>query len=94
MKKYFFIACFILGSFVFNGSNNSGYCYQKSENLKLNASISKTDTREDVVVFNVKTKKYHKASCLWAERCTRNCVFMKRSEALEKGGMPCKVCGE
>jgi len=94
MKKYIFTACFVLGLLIFNGSNHCGYCYPQNESLKLNASISKADTREDVVVFNIKTKKYHKAACVWAERCTKNCVFMKKTEALEKGGMPCKVCGE
>lgn len=46
----------------------------------------------DRVYFNVNTLKYHGASCTWAKRCTKNCVWMKRSDA-EQRGVPCKVCG-
>lgn len=48
---------------------------------------------DDVVVFNTKTFKYHIPSCMWAKRCTCNCIKISRKEACSRGGVPCKVCG-
>jgi hypothetical protein len=48
---------------------------------------------ERMVVFNVQTLKYHDPSCVWAHRCTRNCITIPLSEAVKRGGIPCKVCG-
>ncbi len=44
------------------------------------------------VVFNSKTLKYHRESCRWAERCTRNCTTISLEKAIKYGGIPCKVC--
>lgn len=52
-----------------------------------------TDRAEEVVQFNTKSLKYHKPTCVWAQRCTRNCIPMKRKDAIRRGGVPCKVCG-
>jgi hypothetical protein len=54
-------------------------------------ALSKTNT--DQVAFNVEKHKVHKLSCHWAHRCTKNCIVIKRSEAYNRGGVPCKVCG-
>ncbi len=48
---------------------------------------------DEVVAFNVETHKYHCLDCVWAIRCTRNCVKVSVSEAKRRGGIPCKVCG-
>jgi hypothetical protein len=48
---------------------------------------------ERMVVFNVHTHKYHEPSCVWAHRCTQSCVTIPLSEAIKRGGIPCKVCG-
>lgn len=48
---------------------------------------------EEIVTFNTKTLKFHCRSCRWAKRCTVNCVDVPRSEAIRRGGVPCKVCG-
>ena len=48
---------------------------------------------DDIVVFNTKSLKYHDPSCIWAKRCTVHCIKVKRSQARERGGVPCKVCG-
>lgn len=45
-----------------------------------------------VVAFNTKSHKYHYTSCTWAKRCTRNCVDISLKEAIDAGGVPCKVC--
>lgn len=43
------------------------------------------------VAFNQKTYKYHYQSCTWAHKCTVNCIDISLSEAIAKGGVPCKV---
>lgn len=57
------------------------------------ASGATLSSPDDVVVFNVKTFKYHIPSCMWAKRCTCNCIRVSRKEASSRGGVPCKVCG-
>ena len=56
-------------------------------------AVSAAELTVELVVFNVKTHKVHKLSCPWAERCTKNYIRIKRSEAYNRGGIPCKVCG-
>jgi hypothetical protein len=55
--------------------------------------VAAEDYSSQPVYFNVKTHKYHKPTCIWAQRCTRNCVMIPRGEAINRGGVPCKVCG-
>jgi len=45
------------------------------------------------VAYNTKSHIYHKHSCEWAQKCTRNCITIDSSEAKHNGGRPCKVCG-
>jgi hypothetical protein len=45
------------------------------------------------VKFNTKTYKYHNPKCEWAIKCTKNCIKIDSTEAKQKGGVPCKVCG-
>lgn len=45
------------------------------------------------VAFNTNTHIYHDHSCIWAKRCTKNCINIDSSEAKRRGGRPCKVCG-
>ncbi len=49
--------------------------------------------QEEMVAFNTKSLKYHCLSCEWAIKCTVNCVQIPKSEAIRRGGVPCKVCG-
>lgn len=51
------------------------------------------EKKEQQVVFNVKSLKYHSMTCKWAVKCTRNCIVISRSEAIKRGGVPCKICG-
>ena len=61
---------------------------------KINPGVAVAATPvEQKVVFNTKTKKYHSASCKWAVKCTKNCITLTPSEAIKRGGVPCKVCG-
>ena len=48
---------------------------------------------DEIVAFNTKSLKYHCLECTWAKKCTVNCVNIPRSEAIRRGGVPCKVCG-
>jgi hypothetical protein len=48
---------------------------------------------DEMVAFNTKSHKYHCLSCQYAVKCTQNCIQIKRSDAIARGGVPCKVCG-
>mgnify|MGYP004654930417 CR=1 FL=1 len=47
----------------------------------------------ETVVFNTNTYKYHKPTCKWAKKCTKNCIKIEKKKAQQRGGVPCKVCG-
>lgn len=55
--------------------------------------IGSVSAKEVTVIFNTKTKKFHSPECRWAIRCTRNCISLSKSEAIRRGGVPCKICG-
>jgi methylphosphotriester-DNA--protein-cysteine methyltransferase len=62
--------------------------------LLVSVPLAKADTHADPdVVFNTQSLIYHRASCSAAKRCTKNCVVVKLSEAKERGGRACKICG-
>lgn len=50
-------------------------------------------SQEETVAFNTKSLKFHCLSCEWAVKCTVNCIEISRTEAITRGGVPCKVCG-
>ncbi len=60
---------------------------------KVPTSAGKANQAEERVFFNTHSFKYHKPNCEWAQRCTRNCVSMPKSQAIRQGGIPCRVCG-
>lgn len=45
------------------------------------------------VAYNQKSHIYHKIGCEWAKKCTQNCIFIMKSQAINRGGRACKVCG-
>ena len=55
--------------------------------------LSSTITFAEMVLFNTKTLKYHQLWCRWAVKCTVNCIKIDKKEAINRGGIPCKVCG-
>lgn len=57
------------------------------------ATLLTAEAKQEMVYFNTKTYKYHSQDCVWAQRCTRNCILITLSEARSRGGIPCKVCG-
>jgi hypothetical protein len=46
----------------------------------------------DLVLLNTSSLKYHCLNCSAAKSCTR-CIRVKRSEAKQRGGVPCRICG-
>ncbi len=55
--------------------------------------LAQASSKEEVVAFNTNSRKYHNPRCEWAIKCTKNCITIPHSEALRRGGVPCKVCG-
>lgn len=51
--------------------------------------VAKTD---ETVSFNTNSLKYHCPTCSAARRCTRNCIDIKKSDAIRRGGVACKIC--
>jgi hypothetical protein len=64
-----------------------------SEAVAQRGQHPQTQQQEQTVMFNTHSLKYHHPSCHWAKKCTVNCIRVKRSEAIQRGGIPCKVCG-
>lgn len=58
------------------------------EHKELQASIN-----GDFVLFNTNSKKFHKLNCKWAKKC-KNCIKIKKEDALKNGGKPCRACGQ
>jgi hypothetical protein len=54
---------------------------------------AKPTAEKNVVIFNVKSYKYHAPRCSAARRCTVNCIPLSRAEAKSRGGIPCGICG-
>ena len=74
--------------------------------LQLPANAQQTETKQDVhnveksaeqeeetVIYNTQSHKYHTPDCASAKRCTKNCISIKREEAIKRDGVPCKICG-
>ena len=60
--------------------------------LPFDTAMSVAANPKDLVVFNTKSHKYHDPKCLWAKRCTVNCIPITRAEAQQRGGIPCAYC--
>lgn len=59
----------------------------------LTVFIFSLSANAESVVFNTKSLKYHSPSCQYAKKCTQNCIKVEKSDAVKRGGVPCKVCG-
>jgi len=57
------------------------------------SSMSVIAGGDENVVFNTQSHKFHCATCQSAIHCTKNCITIRKSEAIKRGGVPCKVCG-
>ena len=65
--------------------------YEEYREAKKN--IFKHQNRDDIVVFNPSSLKYHKDYCEWAKKCKR-CIRVPLKDAQKQGAVPCKVCGK
>ncbi|MBX9771583.1 MAG: hypothetical protein K2X29_09445 [Candidatus Obscuribacterales bacterium] len=67
--------------------------WQSDKAVLFQASGAHAASQRDIVDFNTNSLKYHDPNCIWAKRCTVNCIKISRGEAKRRGGIPCKVCG-
>ena len=84
-----FTFVFVVGALFLPLGSASAYqnTYQpNSQNQSSNSYLQET------VFYNTQSHKFHKMSCIWAARCTKNCIPITRGDALQRG-VPCKVCG-
>lgn len=56
-------------------------------------SLVTLGSADPIVSFNTSSHKYHCPSCRFALQCTKNCIDVRKSEALRRGGAPCGGCG-
>lgn len=59
---------------------------------KNNLPSPAVQNKEEIVVYNTKSGKYHKESCEWVKKC-HHCIRIPKSSAIKRKGVPCKVCG-
>ena len=68
-----------------------------AQNSQINSVYAQAQTKsqspDEMVVFNQNTHKMHKPDCKWAIKCKKSCIAIKRQEAIKRGGIPCKTCG-
>jgi methylphosphotriester-DNA--protein-cysteine methyltransferase len=50
------------------------------------------DDSDPYVAFNTRSLIFHQLKCDFVRRCTANCVQVRRSEAISRGGRPCRYC--
>jgi hypothetical protein len=61
--------------------------------LAEDASVFAAVDGDPFVAFNVNSLKFHHPDCPSAIHCTRSCITIRRSDAIRRGGIPCKHCG-
>ena len=64
-----------------------------AEEVTLKASVSKDAIKSDVIVYNLSNGKAHRHDCEWAEKCTKNCIYIEKEDIKEMFFIPCAVCG-
>ena len=70
------------------------WAYNQTGNIAGNcAGSAQAASQRDIVDFNTQSLKYHEPNCIWAKRCTVNCIKITRAEAKKRGGIPCQICG-
>ena len=86
MKSFFIIICCLF--FIY-----PTFAHESDEHHVLNAAIIKNKIKGDVAVYNLSNGKLHTADCEWAEKCTKNCIFLSKKEIKKMFYIPCLVCG-
>jgi len=84
MKKFLFLLIFLF---------NSNIVLAEDSPLQLNATVARNVIYGDVVVYNISNGKLHLPDCEWAEKCTKNCIYLKKKDLKKMFFIPCIVCG-
>lgn len=89
MRRTFLLAALLLASGL---ASAAAPAPPPTADAEATATPETTPQGEEFVFFNVKTKKFHCASCSSAQKCTKNCSYVERSKAVSAGGTACKLC--
>ena len=97
----FLLLSFAIGANAHSGRTDASGCHNDKKNGGYHCHNPKSvqqrepssDQEETTVVFNTKSKKYHRHNCKSAKSCTVNCVTIDKEEAKRRGGVPCGNCG-
>ena len=65
----------------------------EDEEIIIKASVIKNVIKGDVYVYNLSNAKLHTPDCEWAEKCTKNCIFISKEQLKDMFYVPCMVCG-
>ena len=71
---------------------NTVYAHEEVSGI-LTATITKSAISGDVAVYNLSNGKLHTSDCEWAEKCTKNCIYIDKKELDKLFFVPCIVCG-
>ena len=63
------------------------------EDVIFKTSINKDAIKSDVIVYNLSNGKAHRHDCEWAEKCTKNCIYIEKEKIKDMFFIPCAVCG-
>ena len=67
--------------------------HDEIEGLVLDATITKNEIKGDVAVYNLSNGKMHTPDCEWAQKCTKNCIYLNKNDIKRMFYVPCLVCG-
>lgn len=88
---------FVAPAFAHSGGTDSSGCHHDRQNggYHCHRSLNNREiaSENSQVFYNTKSHIYHSPSCRSAKACTVNCITLKKSEAVSRGGRACKVCG-
>ena len=86
MKKFMLLLLLVL---LFTNSANA----ETNDYCLINATITKNKIKKNIVVYNLSNAKLHTHNCEWAEKCTKNCIYIKKRNLKDIFFIPCVVCG-
>ena len=76
---------------IYNYDDDIDYSWTEKQGYFIDYEI--VNSMEDPVLFNRESRIYHEIDCEWARKCTKNCVYLERDEAISLG-RHCRVCNE
>ncbi|MCQ2957715.1 MAG: hypothetical protein MJ180_02310 [Candidatus Gastranaerophilales bacterium] len=85
MKKFLILIIFLL--------TINSVSAEEPVPFQLNATVAKNVIFGDIVVYNLSNGKLHLPDCEWAQKCTKNCIYIKKKDLKKMFFVPCIVCG-